>query len=258
MRFWRLHHPNYPSSAAARLLNGELLHPYRLPGIKCGECGTTWGGSRILPHHLPAVLQRKIELRQPWPIDDVAHRQLRDEVLRELRAAGASLDALRPGDAFQPATLDVAAPPDADFLWGPESVVVSARVHAALTTVPLRGAGFVAVTMRLGRRVSADRRASSVMGEPGDPEPAPYHEMVVRAESGHPPGVDPVRYCGSCGRRSFDHERRRLVMQPDMWKGEQIFLLATTQWIVVTDPVKQVLEGLSPTNVEFVSLDEAV
>lgn len=257
MRFWRLHHPSYPSPTAARLLNGELTHSFRLPGIKCGECGTTWGGSRILPYNLPAQLQHKVELREPWPIDDSAHRRLRDEVLRELRAGGASIEALRPGDAFQPATLDVAAPPDADFLWGPESVVVSDRVHTALTTVPLRGAGFVAVTIQVGRRITVDRRASSVMRD-GGAEPSPYYEMVVRAESGHPPGVDPVRYCGSCGRRSFDHEGRRLVMLPDMWKGEQIFLLATTQWIMVTDAVKQVIEALQPTNVEFVSLDEAV
>jgi hypothetical protein len=44
-------------------------------------------------------------------------------------------------------------------------------------------------------------------------------------------------------------------MLPEMWKGEQIFLLATTLWIVITDPVKQIIEGAGTTNVEFVSLD---
>lgn len=256
MRFWRLHHPPYPSPAAARLLNGELTHPYRLPGVKCSGCHTTWGGSRMLPYPLPESLRGKVELRQPWPIDDDAHRRLRDAVLAELRAAGASIEALRPGDAFQPATLDIAAPPDADFLWSAESVLVSARVHNALTTVPLRGAVFVPVTVRLGRRVSADRRASSVMSD-SEASAATYHEMVVRAESGLPPGVEPVRYCGVCGRRSFDRDRRELVMRPDMWNGEQVFLLATTMWIVITDPVKSLLEGLGPTNVEFLALDGA-
>ncbi len=250
-----MHHPPSPSAAAARLRNGELTHPIRLPGIKCGECGTTWGGSRILPYTLSDALQRKVELRQPWPIDDAAHRRMRDDVLAELRAAGHSLDVLRPGDAFQPAILDVAAPPDADFLWSAESVVVSDRVHDALTTVPLRGVTFAPVTIRTGRRAHADRRAGSVMAEAAGPRAPAYHEMVVRAESGHPPGIEPVRYCGSCGRRSFDHEKRRMVMLPEMWKGEQVFILATTLWIVVTDPVKQIIEGLGASNVEFVSLD---
>ena len=254
MKFWRLHHPSYGSPSAARLLNGELTHPFRLPGIACSECNTTWGGSRILPYTLPESLQARVELRQQWPIEDAAHRRLRDAVLKELRAAGASIETLRPGDAFQPAILDIAAAPDADFLWGPESVVVSERVHTALTMAPLRGAGFVPVQLRLGRRVSADRRASEVMAEA---EGAQYYELVVRAESGFPPGVEPVTYCGSCGRRSFDHEKRQLVMQPEMWKGEQIFLLGTTQWIMVTEQVKQVIESLQPANVEFLSLDDA-
>jgi len=250
-----LHHPPSPSAAAARLRNGELTHQFRLPGIKCSECGTTWGGSRILPYTLSDALQRKVELRQPWPIDDVAHRRLRDEVLGELRASGHSIDVLRPGDAFQPAMLDVAAPPDADFLWSAESVVVSKRIHAALTTVPLRGATFAPVTIRTGRRAHADRRAGSVMAEAAGPHAPAYYELIVRAESGLPPGIEPVRYCGSCGRRSFDHETRRMVMLPEMWKGEQVFLLATTLWIVITDPVKQIIEGAGTTNVEFVSLD---
>ena len=78
------------------------------------------------------------------------------------------------------------------------------------------------------------------------------------AESGPPPGVDRVLYCESCGRRSFDHERRQLVMLPEMWRGEQVFFLATTLWIVVTDAVKQVIDALRPTNVEFRSLEGPV
>lgn len=251
MRFWRLHHPPAPSDAVARLRNGELTHPFRLPGIKCGECGTTWGGSRILPYTLSQALQRKVELRQPWPIDDAAHRRLRDEVLAELRAAGHSIDVLRPGDAFQPAILDMAAPPEVDFLWSSESVVVSPNMHRVLTTMPLRGASLAPITVRIGRRTHADRRDGSVVAAA---DPAAYHELVVRAESGYPPGVEPVTFCGSCGRRHFDHERRQFVMRPEMWKGEQVFLLATTLWIVVTDPVKQLIEGAGATNVEFVSL----
>lgn len=258
MRFWRLHHPAYQSASVERLLNGDLTHPYRLPGIKCGECGETWGGSRILPYTLPESLRDRVELREPWPIDDGTHRRLRDLVLRELRAAGASIEVLRPGDAFQPAILDVAESPDADFLWGAEAALVSGRVHDVLTTVPLKGAKFAPVTCRIGRRTHASKRASSVVASEAAGASPAYHELIVLAESGLPPGVEPVRYCGTCGRRSFDHERRQIVMLPDMWRGEQVFLLATTLWIVVTDPVKQLIMGLKPTNVEFRSLDDSV
>lgn len=254
MKFWRLHHPAYQSATVERLLNGDLTHPHRLPGIKCGECGHTWSGSRMLPYVLPEPFRDRVELREPWPIDDVAHRRLRDALLRELRAAGASIEVLRPGDAFQPAILDVAEAPDADFVWGAESVVVSERVHDVLTTVPIKGATLAPVTCRIGRRTHASKRASSVVADDALETPSPYYELIVLAESGFPPGVEPVRYCASCGRRSFDHERRQMVMLPEMWHGEQVFLLATTLWIVITDPVRQMLDMLKPTNVEFRSL----
>ena len=255
MRFWRLHHPDYKSATVERLLNGDLTHPHRLPGITCGECGQTWSASRILPYELPESLRGRVELREPWPIDEVAHRRLREVVLRELQSAGASIEVLRPGDAFQPAILDVAEPPDADFVWGPESVVVSERVHDVLTTVPLKGARLEPVTCRIGRRTHASKRASSVVASDAMMTPSAYYELIVLGESAFPPGVDPVRYCGSCGRRSFDHERRQMVMLPEMWRGEQVFLLATTLWIVITDSVRQMLEALQPTNVEFRSLE---
>jgi hypothetical protein len=69
--------------------------------------------------------------------------------------------------------------------------------------------------------------------------------------------VDRVIRCASCGRTSFDHERRRLVMSPEMWRGDDVFRLATTLWIVVTDAVRRLLEGLGATNVVFRSIDGA-
>jgi hypothetical protein len=255
MPFWRLHHPDYPSEAAARLVNGELTYPFALPGVRCESCGQTWAGSRPLPFALPEPLRDRAELKHPWPIDAAAHRALRAEVLAELRAAGAAIDGLRPGDRFQPATLDVAAPPDADFLWGPGSVLVADRVKGLLARAP--GLIFAPVTLRVGRRAHASRRSKGARGSQVMPDPVSYHELIVMAESGNPPGVDRVIRCASCGRTSFDHERRRLVMSPEMWRGDDVFRLATTLWIVVTDAVRRLLEGLGATNVVFRSIDGA-
>jgi hypothetical protein len=105
------------------------------------------------------------------------------------------------------------------------------------------------VTLRVGRRAHASRRSKGP-GE-GEPDPVSYHELIVMAESGNPPGVDAVTRCASCGRISFDHERRRLIMKEEMWRGDDVFRLATTLWILVTDAVRRLLEGLGVTNVTF-------
>jgi len=36
-----------------------------------------------------------------------------------------------------------------------------------------------------------------------------------------------------------------------MWNGQDVFFLATTLWIIITDRVKALLEPLRPTNVSF-------
>lgn len=254
MRFWRLHHPGYPGETADRLRNGEISHPFALPGVRCDTCGQTWAGSRSLPYTLPERLRDRAELKHPWPIDAAAHRALRVEVLAALRAAGAAIDDLRPGDRFQPARLDVAvpvAPAEADFLWGRGAVLVSDRIKSVLARVGGRGLIYAPVTMRVGRRAHASRRSRTTLGTQDEPDPVSYFELIITAESGPPPGVDLIARCASCGRRTFDHERRQIVMVPEMWRGDEVFLLATTMWIVVTDPVRQAIEELGAGNVTF-------
>ena len=40
-------------------------------------------------------------------------------------------------------------------------------------------------------------------------------------------------------------------MRPSMWRGDDIFFLATTLYIVITDRLKRLLQDLKVTNVEF-------
>jgi len=196
--------------------------------------------------------------------------KLRAEVLEALHQAGATIDSLRPGDEFQPAFLDVPSRPEADFLWSSAgSVVVSQRIKATLTAAGVRGATFVPVTpRRIGVRQPELPPPIPVSGEPEDliteiqatlpKDDVPVlHELVITAESGPPAGVTAAPVCPLCGRESYDPAARHLVMLPQMWGGDDIFLLATTLWIVVTDRVRDLLFRVPASNLQYHRLEGA-
>ena len=262
--FWRLQQPDSDSDYADTYVNGTLDHPFALPGVKCERCGQTWGGTAILPYELPLELQSLRQLRNGGPISGREHAALRSRVLEALRATGAAIAELRVGAIFQPGFLDVPSRPEADFLWsGLGSVVVSERVRDTMVRAAVSGCEFVRVIPRkIGRRRATRRAPIPRGGEPEDllawvaqvRDPSgipPYYELVVTAESKHPPGARPESTCELCGRETYDADARTLVMEPHMWNGQDVFFLATTLWIIITDRVKALLEPLRPTNVSF-------
>jgi hypothetical protein len=85
----------------------------------------------------------------------------------------------------------------------------------------------------------------------------PYYELVILTESDYPPGGKPVSICSGCGRETINNETRKLIMLPSMWRGRDIFFLATTLYIVVTDRLRQGLRELGATNVEFQKYEAA-
>ncbi len=262
--FWRLQEPDYASDYQHTFVNGELEHPYCMPGVRCGCCGNTWGGGRTLPYALPESLQKRKELRNGWPIGHEAHRELQEVVIRALRAEGHLLEALQPGDCFQPGVLDTPSWPEADFLWaGLGSVVVSERIRRAFLAADFKGAVFAPVTPRkIGTRRAKLPAPIPRSGEPEDlitelrgTTPAnaipALFELVVTADSKRPPGAGEFTMCECCGREQYDRAGRELVMLPEMWRGEDIFFLATTTHIVVTDPVRDLVQKLGATNVQL-------
>ena len=137
MQFWKLDHPDYDSDYRFSYINGSLAHPFGMPGIRCEACGSTWGGSRILPYESPVKLRRRKHLTNRWPITLEEHKSLKEKVRDALQKAGyVDVPELFPGDDFQPCYLDVPSKPRADFLWSSlGSVVVSQRVKTLLVGI---------------------------------------------------------------------------------------------------------------------------
>lgn len=266
LQFWKLTRPEY-SDYDDSLINGTLEHPFGMPGVKCSVCGATWGGSRILPITCPEGLRKRNEIKNRWPISLEAHKSLQKLVLRELAESGVKIEALFPGDSFQPAYLDLPSQPRADFLWSSlGSLVVSQRVKDVLEESALNDVAFCEVIMRkVGKRETSFPAPRPRSGEPEDLiNEVPllknlggvgrYYEMFILKESGYPPGGTPRSICFGCGRPDVDDASRRIVMTPEMWQGDSIFFLATTLYKIVTDPVKKLLENIGSSNVVFAKI----
>jgi hypothetical protein len=263
-KFWRLDHLAYESDYAHTFINGSLAHPFSLPGVKCAVCKQTWGGSRILPYQCPESLRRRKEIRNSWPISLAEHKKLQVEVLIALRGEGFVIDSLKPGDGLQPCYLDVSSRPRADFLWSSiGSLVVSHRIKDFFEKHAIAEVALAKVELRkIGKREATFPPPIPASGEPEDlineapmltdtSTIGPYYELIVLNESGYPPGGEPKSICSGCGRREIDSRRRQIVMTPEMWKGDKIFFLSTTLYVILTNELKELLERNNPTNMIF-------
>jgi hypothetical protein len=265
MEFWKLDHPDYDSDYRFSYINGSLQHPFGMPGIQCDVCGETWGGSRILPYDCPVQLRQHKRLTNGWPIPIEEHKKLQHEVRDALHKAGSvDVPVLRPGDEFQPGYLDIPSRPRADFLWGSlGSVVVSQRVKDLFKSEKTSGPAFSPVVLRkIGKREAKLSPPTPSTGEPEDlirevpllkrtAPVGPYYEMLILSESERPPGGEPKSICSGCGREDIDNKKRQIVMHPSMWRGDDIFFIATTLYIVITERVKRRLQDFGATNVVF-------
>ena len=180
------------------------------------------------------------------------------------------MPSFRPGDDFQPCYLDIPSRPRADFIWGClGSVVISERVRRLFESLRLASVSYSPVTLRkVGKR---EARLPAPIPSTGEPEDiihevplltrtdtvGPYFELVIQSESGNAPGAEPRSVCSGCGREIFPDGDARFVMADSMWKGADIFFLTSTLYIVVTDRVRQALQDLRATNVQFEPFEAA-
>jgi hypothetical protein len=169
---------------------------------------------------------------------------------------------LKPGDRFQPCFLDVPSRPRSDFLWSSlGSLVVSERIKNVLVDFCSDDIAVCPVNLRkIGKREAKLPVPIPSTGEPEDiidevpilrdkSEIGPYFEILILKKSEYPPGGFPIKICSGCKRPLEYESTRELRMSPEMWKGGNIFFLATTLYIVITNELKDRLEHLHPTNV---------
>ena len=79
-------------------------------------------------------------------------------------------------------------------------------------------------------------------------EVEPYYEMIITAESALPIGAETTHTCNTCGFESFDRTKLRMFMQPEMWRGDDVFYLATSLWIIITKATLGILESMDASN----------
>jgi hypothetical protein len=240
-----------------------------LPGIKCDVCGNSWGGNRSLPFDCPEKFQRDKLLRAHWPIPQEQHKALQKELLAALRKQGSDINELNPGDDFQPGYLDVPSKPRADFLWcGIGTVVVSKRIKEFFESEKLADIQFSEVHLRkIGQREPWRRPPIPSIGEPEDlinevpladqNKPiGPYFELFVLSQSKRLPGFEPMAVCSGCGWKTFPDRPSELIMPLATWHGAEIFYVAGSRYIAVTENLKHKLQTLRPTNIQFRKLPQ--
>jgi hypothetical protein len=264
MKFWRITHPEYEGGDYSHsYINGDLEHPFGLPGVVCDVCGETWGGSGYLPALCPKPLRRLKAMKEGWPIPRSDHEELQRKVMRALRIGGEPFVAVRPGDTLQPGFLSIPSRPEADFLWASiGTLVVSERINRLFLSACRRDVASFQLTVRkVGKRSARLPPISPRTGEPEDmlrevPTTSAtsgigrYFEILLKNESGYPAGSSPRDVCSGCKRETIG-KRRKLKMTRSMWTGSSIFYMATTLYIIVTDDLRKRIERMRPTNVLF-------
>ncbi|MGR9035650.1 MAG: hypothetical protein ACU83O_03555 [Gammaproteobacteria bacterium] len=176
-----------------------------------------------------------------------------------------SFETFRPGDNFQPAYLDIPTEPTADFLWpNIRSFVISERMKQMVFDKLSGDVEIVPIQLRkVGRR---NATAAPVKGDSEEPKSGfheagftdyrdsigSYYQVLVRSESDYPKGGMPVSVCPVCKREAIDDQKRELTMTEKMWRGQPIFFLRTTLYIVVTEPLAEKIRKMQASNVAFI------
>lgn len=264
MKFWQINRPQSESDYKDSYVNGSLEHPYGLPGVVCDACGSTFGGSRILPFDCPESFRCHKNIKDGWPIAASEHEAFQKNLMSVLQINGVPFVDLRPGDSFQPCFLDVPSRPRADFLWPSiGSLVVSERIKNILVETCPKDIATCPVTLRkIGKREAKLSPPIPSTGEPEDiinevpilkstSQIGPYFEIIILKKSDYPRGGTPKSICPRCKREDIDDKTRELHMTPKMWKGDSIFFLSTTLLIVITDELRKVILQQQPTNIDF-------
>ena len=268
MDFWKFEGTNYVSDYKTSFVNGQSEYPYRLPGVRCSVCRQYMGEGFVLPYRCPVGLHARFS--DPADVTIEEFNLIAKKVKVAVEKQGLSGSLVQPGSILQPTFLDIASKPTADFLWPGFSPLVSERIREKLESLKLREIAFAEVTLRKVGKKSAKLPAPiPSTGEPEDivnevatiefPKTRRrYFELCVYGRSAPPPGRELLSVCAACGGKTFNWTRGgKLIMTDSMWTGVDVFVLETTAIILITDTLKQELQKLQPTNVEFTKFPSA-
>jgi hypothetical protein len=262
MEFWKLEKTDYVNDYKTSFVNGQIEHPYSLPVVQCKVCREYMSEDFVLPYKCPVGLRKK--LTDPDDVNMAEFKVIAKQAMTAVKAQGLSGSIVQPGCSLQPAFLDIGSKPTADFLWPSFSPLVSPRIRKKMESLKLRDIAFGEVSLRkVGKKSAKLQPPIPSTGEPEDivkevptkksPKTGPkYFELCIYGKSAPPPGRELLSECSACGGKSFNWSRNeKLIMKESMWNGQEIFVLETTGIILITDRLKQELQKLGPTNVEF-------
>jgi hypothetical protein len=258
---WFLLSPSDSDDYQHAYVHGEVEYVHHLPATSCSDCSRPVATYSVLPFGCPEELRTE-KLLTTGLVSPQTYDALRKQIAARLNAEQEAY--LQPGAAFMPGLLDVPSKPRADFLWaelgGP---LVSERVREAITRVCADDVYFTDISYRRVGRRSA--KALAPIPNSGEPEdvihtvpltksviglPA-YSRLNVRQESALPADARDSPICPGCGRPKHPTREARPAMTLSMWRGHNLFYLATTLNIVVTSRVREALEAIGATNVSF-------
>jgi hypothetical protein len=167
MEFWDLEGTNYVSDYKRSFINGQIEHPFSLPSVQCKVCRQSMGDDCGLPYKCPANLRERFS--NPVEVTIEEFNLLANKVKAEVRKQGLSDSFVQPGCLLQPAFLDIASKPTADFLWPGFSPLVSQRIRDKLQSLNLQDIAITEVTMRkVGKKSAKLAPPIPSTGEPED------------------------------------------------------------------------------------------
>lgn len=268
MEFWELRGTDYASDYKREFVKGQVEHPYRLPSVRCPVCRNCSWDDNVLPYVCPSSHRKKFSDPADVTIEEFGVIAKTVKAAVEEQGLGSSL--VQPGSILQPSFLDIASKPTSDFLWASLNPVVSQRIQEKLESLKVRDIAFAQVTLRKVGKKSA--RLAPPIPSTGEPEDMVnevsttefpnsnrrYFELCIYGRSAPPPLRELRSVCPTCGSKTFNWATsRKLIMTESMWTGGDIFYLETTRTVLITDFLKQELEKLRPTNVEFTRFPSA-
>jgi hypothetical protein len=232
----------------------------RIPGIQCATCGQIWvKAARVASVECPISLRRDFPRS---PISLPRYRELCDTICSLSKCTPADLS---PGTSLLPSSMAIPSLPEADFLWGSlGSVVVSERIKNCFAHARFSGTLLFPITIsKVGRRKAKLPAPIPDSGEPDDimdlanhvpaSNVGQYFEVIITSDSHRVRGTEPTAVCAVCGFEQW-LPPKQWTMDESLWTGTDVFCLAPTSVIVVTDRVKKRLVEIGATNVRAVQI----